>query len=612
MTSSDATIMVRLFENGQLVDEALCHGPVEFGRQRDERETPPCSHTSDGQRTRFVIAHFSEQTFSRTHLVVSPSAGGRCRLTNRGKRPIRLQDQGPLWPDAECDLTLPVRLTIEDREVHLEPGQGAVTSVVGLTSSLLEVERDRALAQTYATLALSRATDGTLDNEALMRWAQAVLGVLHGAAETLDFYPRAARALVDMIGLDAGRVLVRASGTWEVRALQTAPGTTARADWQPSRLVMSRVLAERQTCFLVPEPQLSPATSLQNVTAVVAVPILAANGEVAGVLYGERRGGPAGRAISRLEGMLVEMLACGIAAGAARVEQEQAALRARVQMEQFFTPELARHLAANPDLLQGRDVEVSMLSVDVRGFSRTCERLGATRTLDWLHDVLDVLSDCVLVEQGVLVDYVGDELLAMWGAPEQQPDHAERACRAALSMLAHVPELDARWRAVLQEPLGLRIGINTGLARVGNIGSARKFKYGALGNTINLASRVQGAARQFGTTPLITETTQRALGPGFQTRRLGQVRVVNISAPVTLYELASTPDATWEELRDSYEKALAAFEAGDHRGAAGLLGSLIAQPRCRDDGPALILLQRAVAALGAEREVSPVWNLPAK
>src|SRR5207244_12765308 len=143
-------------------------------------------------------------------------------------------------------------------------------------------------------------------------------------------------------------------------------------------------------------------------------------------------------------------------------------------------------LADNPDLRTGRDAEVTMLSCDIRGFSRICNNLGPARALDWVNDALGTLSDCVLAEQGVLVDYVGDELLAMWGAPASQPDHAVRACRSALGMLASVQVLNDRWLTTVKEPMGLSIGINSGTARVGNVGSERKFKYGALGTTVNL------------------------------------------------------------------------------------------------------------------------------
>src|SRR5262249_19084877 len=150
-------------------------------------------------------------------------------------------------------------------------------------------------------------------------------------------------------------------------------------------------------------------------------------GRVIGALYGERsREGPPTPGGGKLEAILVDLLACGVATGLARQEQERAAVQAQVRFEQFFGPELARHLQQEPDLLEGREAEVTLLFCDIRGFSRVSERLGPAGTVRWVGDVMGELSECVLAEGGVLVDYVGDEMLAMWGAPRPQADQASR------------------------------------------------------------------------------------------------------------------------------------------------------------------------------------------
>src|SRR5262249_46830457 len=159
--------------------------------------------------------------------------------------------------------------------------------------------------------------------------------------------------------------------------------------------------------------------------AVVAAPVLDPRGELVGVLYGDRRQGVGPgqqRPITRLEALLVELLAVAVAAGLARHRPEEAAEAARLRFQPVFTPERARHLAAQPGLSEGREAEVSVLVCDIRGYGRISERLGARGTVAWLGDVLEALSECVQAHQGVLVDYVGDELLAMWGAPAEQPD----------------------------------------------------------------------------------------------------------------------------------------------------------------------------------------------
>jgi adenylate cyclase len=224
---------------------------------------------------------------------------------------------------------------------------------------------------------------------------------------------------------------------------------------------------------------------------------------------------------------------------------------------------------------------------------------------------MNSLSTCVRGHSGVLVDYIGDELVAMWGAPEQQPDHARLACSAALAILGTLPELIARWQPVIGVPMGLGIGINSGIARVGNTGSRYKFKYGPLGNAVNLASRVEGSTKYLRTRLLITGGTRAQLDANFTTRRLCRVRVVNIAEPVDLYELAPPDDPRWTDRKDRYEQALMAFERRDFRDAVQIVGNLLHE--YPDDGPALILLSRSTSSLIEDSPCfDPVWELPGK
>jgi adenylate cyclase len=254
---------------------------------------------------------------------------------------------------------------------------------------------------------------------------------------------------------------------------------------------------------------------------------------------------------------------------------------------------------------------VTVLFCDIRGFSRMTQNAGAVMTMEWLREVLGALSECVLDSGGVLIDYVGDELMAMWGAPARQEDHARRACAAALQMLARLPALDARWQPKLGESIRLGIGINTGTARVGDVGTERKFKYGALGNTVNMASRVQGATKYFKANVLITEATHALLDDSFGRRRVRDVRVVNIRGPVSLYELAAPGDARWAGLKADYERALGEYEQRQFRAAARTLAPLVTE--AVNDGPSLVLMAQAVQHLVEEsEEFDPAWDLPGK
>jgi adenylate cyclase len=147
---------------------------------------------------------------------------------------------------------------------------------------------------------------------------------------------------------------------------------------------------------------------------------------------------------------------------------------------------------------------------------------------------------------------------------------------------------------------------------VGNTGSRHKFKYGPLGPTVNLASRVQGATKYLRTRLLITESTRALLGDDFWTRRLCKVRVVNIPTAVNLYELAAPGDTDWKAIQPLYEHALEDFERGNFPGTARTLGNLMAEHA--DDGPSLVLMGRAINALVAPETgvFDPVWELPGK
>jgi len=598
---------IRVYENQQLVYAAELPGPVELGRQGAGEEAPYNRRTEAG-RWRVVIAHADENAISRKHALLEPLPGGKVRFTNlSAKRSIRLADGTDLPPGTSCEVAVPALLTFGAKAVRV---RAADTADVPLQNLPEATRRPGDLYATPSRLGTFALPSAAIDMEAVVRWLQATMGVLQSAAGDADFFPKAAQAIVDLVHLDSGRVLLWDQGDWKPEAVRTACGGDAEPSRQPSRQVLSRVRQEKRTFWQAPGAAGLSAGSMIGVHAVVAAPILDRHGEVIGALYGDRSRPALAAptpAISRLEAILVELLASGVAAGLARLEQERAAVAARVRFEQFFTPELARHLAAHPDLLKGRDAEVTLLFADVRGFSRISERLGPAATVEWISDVMNALSECVLDHRGVLVDYFGDELLAMWGAPEEQPDHAQLACRAAVAMLGRLPGLNDRWRAVLQTPTALGIGLNTGIARVGNTGSPQKPKYGPLGNAANLASRVQGATKYFRTRLLVTGSTQAQLDASFQTRRLCKVRAVNISEPVDLHEVMPA-DQPGDLARD-YERALAAFEAKDFRQAVSILGKLVAE--YPDDGPSRVLMSRVLMGEDA-LDFDPVWELPGK
>jgi adenylate cyclase len=269
-----------------------------------------------------------------------------------------------------------------------------------------------------------------------------------------------------------------------------------------------------------------------------------------------------------------------------RAHEHLAAIR------QFFSPGLAEQLERNPDLLEGRNQEVTVLVSDLRGFSQLAEKLGPQQTCRFIRDMMERLSNRIVEHDGLIVDYAGDGILAMWNAPIPQEGHAERACRAAIAMLAEMPGLESDWKRVLHSPLTLGIGINTGTAQVGNTGSTRKFKYGPHGHTVNLASRVQNLSKYFGSPLLVSAATRSGLPSRFAARRLGLVGLAGMDTPVEVHELApvSEPGSAWLAYRDAYEGAVAMYEAGRFEEAHRSLLDLVETQQRPDSDAALKLL----------------------
>ncbi len=607
-----AAYQVRVYENQQLLHTFECEGVVELGRQA-EGESGPFRQKRDAGRARLVIAHLNEPSLSRKHVLIEPIAEDRFRITNLSStQALYSLEGGEVKFQTSRELAAPVVLTLGKKTLRIQPAASSSEGLQALAEAV--APPGSSIVPRSSLFPLSQPSGEQTSTQALVRWLRSVMDVLQSAASSSDFFERAAQAVVQMVGLDSGRVLLLNQGEWQTQAARTAHLVAAESNWRPSQHVLGCVCREKRTFWEMPSAAAAPAVSLIGVKAVVAAPILSRDGTVIGALYGERRrdsGFLNDKPITELEAMLVELLAGGVAAGLSRLEQEHAALAARVQFEQFFTPELSRQLEARPDLLKGRDTEVTLLFCDIRGFSRISEQLGPERTVEWLGTILGALSDCVRDHAGVLMDYIGDELIAMWGAPEAQPDHARLACRAALDMLAALPELNQRWGQVLGEPMDLGIGINTGIAQVGNTGTRHKFKYGALGNTVNLASRVQGATKHLKTRLLITGATQARLGAGFEARRLCRVRVVNIHEPVDLYELPPPGHPCWADAKREYEAGLAEFEKRNFHLSARILANL--RGKCPDDGPALLLLSRVVNGMVQEPvPVDLIWELPGK
>jgi adenylate cyclase len=609
-------LILDVFHKGRVVYSDVLSQQVELGRLRgDEPKDRLFAKQPMGNGFRVAIVDPSEASVSRQHVLVQRVSDDRIKITNITTTNFVRVGNDNVAAGESRELTVPTQFLVGAAEIRIgeEPELQSLAGTSTLPGEAIQMS-EKPLAAALLKLPDEQA-------EPVIEWLDSIVKVLQSAASSSDFYQHATQALVKLVGLDSGRVLMRKGKGWEQKAQEIAPFASEEdSDVAPSSHILGSLLREKRTVWSDPaNSAFDMQQSLVGVQAVVAAPIFDRHGEVIGALYGDRHFGTGSAAqtglpqISRAEAMLVKILAASVAAGLARVEQEQAAkdqeqaaVAARALFGQFFTPELSDKLASDPHMLNGRDTEVTLLFCDIRDFSGISQRLDPAVTMDWIGDVIGVLSDCVINHQGVLVDYVGDELLAMWGAPSEQADQALLACRAAVAMQDALPMLNQRWQSRMGKPFRIGVGINTGTARVGNIGSHRKMKYGPLGNTVNMASRVQGMTKYLKSEILITAATRARLNSEFMTRRLCQVRVVNISTAVELYELRPTAEDAWKTLQQHYEEALQAFEKQNFRNAAGVLSRLISQ--YHEDGPSLILLSRAVALLISGAEYNPSWD----
>ncbi|MEW6593236.1 MAG: adenylate/guanylate cyclase domain-containing protein [Thermodesulfobacteriota bacterium] len=242
---------------------------------------------------------------------------------------------------------------------------------------------------------------------------------------------------------------------------------------------------------------------------------------------------------------------------------------------QYLHPSVIEQLLADPRQLSlgGQKRELSVFFSDLQGFTSISEQLTPEQLTVLLNDYLSEMSEILLAEEGTIDKYEGDAIIAFWNAPLDQPDHASRAVRSAMRCQQRLAELRPRYRERYGVDLFMRIGINTGEAVVGNMGSARRFNYTVLGDAVNLAARLEGINKQFGSWILLTAATARQADPGIPLCEVATVRVVGKTTPTKLF----TP---WEGDAAScaqFQQALAFFAAGDFAAAREAFSSLAAE-----------------------------------
>lgn len=244
----------------------------------------------------------------------------------------------------------------------------------------------------------------------------------------------------------------------------------------------------------------------------------------------------------------------------AQLHLEKARLRKTFQ--HYLDASVMEQVLAHPEKLKlgGERKDLTVLFCDIRGFTTLSERMSPEQLVSFINQYLTPMTDVVFANGGTLDKYIGDAIMAFWGAPVDQPDHAVRACAAALGFLEKLPGLQARWRAAGLPEVDIGVGISSGLMNVGHMGTENRFNYTVMGDEVNLASRLEGLNKAYDTRILISAGTYAQARGHITARRLGVVRVKGKLQPTDLYELRAMgtpvgPDA----------EAIQAFEAGVER-----------------------------------------------
>ena len=296
----------------------------------------------------------------------------------------------------------------------------------------------------------------------------------------------------------------------------------------------------------------------------------------------------------------------GAAALAGYAFVRRRARQTRAMFAQYVPPAVVSRLIAQPELMRlgGEAREVTLMFTDLANFTTLSEQLSAEQTVEVLTAYFNAMTPIVHATGGTVDKFIGDAVMAFWGAPLDDPQHAEHAVTAAISMQQAMQVLVADLRARGLPPIHMRIGLHTGRVVVGNVGSEQRFSYTAIGDAVNLAARLEGANKAFGTGILLSAATAAQLPSSVALRALDDVVVKGKTEPVRVF----TP-CDDVAVREASLAALSAFHARDWDGASGYLAQVLA--RVPGDAAALRLQQRVAEAraLPAGSDWSPAVAL---
>ena len=263
----------------------------------------------------------------------------------------------------------------------------------------------------------------------------------------------------------------------------------------------------------------------------------------------------------------------------------------------YLAADVINELLTDPDKLKlgGEKKFMTAMFTDIKGFSTISEQMDPTELVKLLNAYLTEMSNTIMDLRGTIDKYEGDAIISFFGAPVEYPDHAAKALTAAVRMKKIEAELNVRFleNRMAPAPLQTRIGVNTGDMVVGNMGTARKMDYTIMGNAVNLAARLEGVNKQYGTWILTSEYSRDSASDDFAVRKLDRVRVVGINTPVRLFEVVDEKSQLPPNVKEGIEtfhKGIELFEAKDWEKARKFFQEALQV--LPEDGPSATFLKR--------------------
>jgi adenylate cyclase len=262
----------------------------------------------------------------------------------------------------------------------------------------------------------------------------------------------------------------------------------------------------------------------------------------------------------------------------------------------YLAPTVVNQLLESPGNLElgGEERDITAFFSDVQGFTSISEALTPNEIVELLNEFLTEMTDIIFKHEGTVDKFEGDAIIAFFGAPNILKNHAERACIACIKMQKRLSDLREKWQENDKPQLKMRIGLCTGNAVVGNMGSESRMDYTMMGDTVNTAARLEGVNKIYGIYTLISETTCKAAGSSIATREIDTIYVVGKNEPVTIYQILgkdSDVDDLMKKVNQHYAAGLQAYRNQDWDKAVKLFNAAL--KISPDDGPSNTMMDRS-------------------